>query len=280
MRILTCLVATLALACGGVNHASDGGGDVAEARDPTEVPVADRAPSADEAGALDGDVVPSPAKLTVTPTRIRIRTNTNNVRSGSAAIQNAGDSPTGPLVASFIGTDADTFGVMWLRGQEGLAPGEKGDFAITYDTSALTVDPVHGATLTATLVIADSGPGGSVAAVDVSIVIIVASRGLAIVGPPEMGTVALGTTGASLSFMVLNLDILSSGPLALSVSSTELSIADDTCTGTSLPPAEMCWFSLRFSPTAVGARWAILTAQGTEGDMVASQFISGMGVEP
>ena len=284
MRRMAGIVAAFALACGG-GSASDGGRDAAFAfadSSTADVGASDLASnaSATDAGAIDGGTIPSQAKLTVSPTSVVIRATADDNVAAVLQTKNSGGSPTGALLLSFVGPDADRFQVDFNVPEDGLLPGGGGNLGIAVNTPIAPPDPVLGTILTATLVIVDSGPGGSMATAHVTVFMIPASRNLTIVGPADMGTVALGESGASRSFWVVNSGTVDSGPLRVSLSTPELAITADACTGASLPASAMCSFSVQFSPTDLpGIHWAILTVQGTSEDMIASEFISGTAAE-
>jgi len=272
--------AVFALACGG-ESTSDGGRDAAfdfaDSSTP-DVGASDLASdvSATDVGAVDGGAIPDPAKVSVSPTSVVIRATADDYVAAILQTKNSGGSATGPLVLSLVGPDADSFHVDLNFPENGLPPGGSGNIGVAVNTPIAPPDPVLGTILTATLVIVDSGPGGSMATAYITAFIIPASRDLTIVGPADMGTVALGESSASRSFWVVNSSTVDSGPLRVSLSTPELAITADACTGTSLPASAMCSFSVQFSPTGLpGAHWAILTVQGTSEDMIASEFISG-----
>ena len=279
MRRLACIGAVFALACGGAST-SDGGRDAAFAFADSSTPdvgASDPASdaSATDVGAVDGGAMPSQAKVSVSPTSVVIRATADDYVAAVLQTKNSGGSPTGPLVLSFVGPDADRFHVDFNSPEAGLPPGGSGNLGVAVNTPIAPPDPVLGTTLTATLVIVDSGPGGSMATAHITAFIIPASRDLTIVGPADMGTVALGESGASRSFWVVNSSTVDSGPLRVSLSTPEFAITADACTGTSLPASAMCSFSVQFSPTDLpGIHWAVLTVQGTSEDMIASEFIS------
>ncbi len=294
MRLTACLLATLVVACGGGKAVSDAVVDTSAAADGGVADEASEGPALDgadneagddigtsETGGIDGGIS-NVAQLTATPSHASIHTTVDDSPSLIVEIKNTGGVASGPLIPSLIGPDADRFEVFEnsCSNQSGLQPGNTCSIFVTFDTRDLAPDPTLGTEANATLVVADSGPGGSVATTDIAITLVVASNGLSILGPPDMGTIPLGAAGASLTFIVANTGSADSGPLVVSLSSPELVESADTCTGNSLPMAATCSFAVQFLPTTLGTRWAVLTVQDSAGSSLASEFISGTCVGP
>jgi hypothetical protein len=276
MRPLACAAWVLILACDSGNRTTHAGTDGAIA-DGGRSNLGD---DTEETGASNIDA--GPPQLVVTPTTLFLQAMSpiGAWDSASLVIANPGGSPTGPLLASLSGPDVADFSLHRENCPSGLAPGQRCTSWIDFQPEDVQPDPNLGAEAHATLTIADSEPSGLVATVDITAVTLVASEGLALVGPPDMGKVQLGAAGDSLPFIVVNTGSDDSGALRISLSSPQFAKTVDQCSGNSLASAETCSFAVQFVPANLGFQWAILTIQGSAEHMVASEIVSGNGGGP
>jgi hypothetical protein len=272
-----CATLALVFACAGDKKAGntdvDGG-----VTDSGEVDLGD---DTGEAGGSSIDA--GPPQLTASPTSIFLQATATltDWPWASTVVANPGESATGPLLMSLAGPGSEQFELHRENCPVNLAPGRRCTIFLMFQTSDVPPNPDVGSEAHVTLTIADSGPSGRglTATVDITVVTIVTSEGLAILGPPDMGSVQLGTTGASLPFIVVNTGSSDSGALQISLSSPQFEKAADLCSGYSLAGAGTCSFAVRFVPTDLGFNWAILTVQGSEQLMVASSIISGNAID-
>ena len=95
----------------------------------------------------------------------------------------------------------------------------------------------------------------------------------------DLGTVPVGATGTATAFTVTNSGCAASGTLAVSVSSPEFVIADDTCTGASLAEGGSCAVTLSLKPATIGAKAAVLEVTNSSGNP-AVKTVTGAGVSP
>ena len=228
----------------------------------------------------DGGLTPTPAHLTVTPTQAFLQTTANASVELTVTVKTTGGLPSGTLLLSMTGPDASQFQIFQGNCPNGVAPGRSCAVFLTFLPPDTPPDPNLGAQASATLVVADSQAPDVVFPVEIDVVILVPSENLAILGPADMGTVVLGGSGANLPFIVVNTGTDESGPLQVSMASSQFTKTVDACTGISLPSAGTCSFSIQFSPSELGAERAILTIQGPSALGVASEIIAGTCVAP
>jgi hypothetical protein len=94
----------------------------------------------------------------------------------------------------------------------------------------------------------------------------------------DLGSALVGSTGTPVVFSLTNTGNSPSGPLAVSVSSSDFVIASDTCTGVSLAPrVGTCSVGIALRPATVGAKTATLTITDSSGNP-AIKTLTGMGV--
>jgi hypothetical protein len=237
----------------------------------------------DDIGETGGSSIDAgPPQLTASPTSIFLQATATvgDWPAASIVVANPGESATGPLLMSLAGPGSEQFELHRENCPTDLAPGRRCTVFLIFHTSDVPPDPDVGSEAHVTLTIADSGPYGRglTATVAITVVTIVPSEGLAILGPPDMGKVQLGATGASLSFIVVNTDSSDSGVLQISLSSPQFEKSADLCSGYSLAGGGTCSFAVRLVPADLGFGWAILTVQGSKQHMVASAIVSGNAI--
>ena len=272
MRLLGCVALALLWACDSGKKEADASvdGAITDTRTDLGSDLGEAGPSSIDAG---------PPLLTVAPGAIFLQTTAPGGDSPWASLQirNLGGSPTGELVMSLSGSGITPLTLHRENCMAGLFPARGCTIYISFEPKDVRPAPDLGAEYHATLTIADSEPSGLLATVDITAVAIVPSIGMAIVGPPDLGTVPLGTVGDSLPFILVNTASSDSGWLRLSLSSPQFLKTADLCSGYSLAPAGTCSFAVQFVPATLGFQWAILTVQGSAADTVASEIISGNG---
>jgi hypothetical protein len=276
MRQAIFMAVAVLLGCDGGNPGNDTGVDaIATTVDATS---SDAGQGVDSDIGIDGSG--SPARLAVTPTHALLQSIAGRWTMLSVVVENLGGTPTAPLLMSMSGPDANKFQIMRDNCPGGLDPGRRCTVFVDFEDPGAFPDPVFGLQESATLTVVDPVSADSQVTVDIDVVVLVASRGLAILGPPDMGTVEMGTAGPSLPFIVANTGTNESGPLQVSLSSQEFVKTDDACSGSSLAVAATCSFAAAFVPATPGSAWAILSVQSPRLDMVASEIISGTCLRP
>jgi hypothetical protein len=237
----------------------------------------DRANDTGTTGISGMDV--GPPQLVVSPASIFLQATTpvGALDSASFVIENPGGAPTGPLLLSMSVPDTTNLTLYPENCLAGLPPGGRCTAFLLFEPIDMDPDPALGAEIDATITISDSALSGLVATVEATAVALVPSEGLAILGPPDMGSIRPGSISGSLPFMVINTGSSNSGTLQLSISSPQFVKTVDQCSGNSLASADTCSFEIQFVPANLGFQWAILTAQGSAGSMVASEILSGSG---
>jgi hypothetical protein len=276
MRPLPVVAIALVLGCDGSKSTGDAAVDAVAA----EADAAD-GHEPDDAGSesgIDGGL--APARLTVTPANAVLQSVAGYGTGLEVVVKNAGGVATDSLLMSMTGPDADKFEIVRANCPAGLAAGDRCSVFVHFEHRYAYPPLPFGFQESATLTVVDPGPGGSAVTVDIDVIVLVASDNLAILGPPDMGTVKVGETGSSLPFIIVNTGTGESGALQVSLSSPDFVKTDDACSGSSLAVAATCSFAVRFVPTAPGTAWVILTVQSPRLDMVASEMISGTGVGP
>jgi len=185
-------------------------------------------------------------------------------------VANIGDFPTGDLTTAITGD-------------------HPADFQATSD--CLTLPAYATCTLTlsfappaaipavwrdATLVLADTSPGGSSVTVDLSGFVSTSKELVISPDIADLGQVTVGTKSAATTVSVLNPGSAPTGALSVKLDSNEFLLVGDTCTGTSLAGQESCVLSIAFAPTAVGLRGAVLVAVSA-GAQPAARMVTGKG---
>jgi hypothetical protein len=282
MRQTITIAVALILACDGGRKSNDASADAGMAdTGGSDMGNEGRASKdSDIDSDIDGGLAPTSAQLTVTPTQALLQTTADTSANLAVLVKNTGGLATGPLLMSMAGPDASEFQIFRENCPTGLDPGRSCAVFLTFEPPTISPDPNLGAQATARLMVVDSEASGSAVTVDIGVTILVASDVLAILGPTDMGTVPLGGSGANLPFIVVNTGTNESGPLQVSISSSQFGRTADACSGSFLASAATCTFSIQFSPTELGVQRAIVTVQGSANDGVASELIVGTCVAP
>jgi hypothetical protein len=272
MRPALCAALAVLFACDGSKHATVVDGAISDRGD------SNLGNDTGETGGVDIDA--GPPQLTVSPSRIFLQATTTDGRwpLGTVVLKNPGESPTGPLVMSFAGPNREAFELHRQNCPGGLSPSGACAVFVLFHAPDVLPQPEVGSEAHATLTIADSEASGLAGTVDITAVTVVPSEGLAIIGPPDMGVVRLGTTGDSLPFIVVNTGTSDAGTLRTSISSPQFVITLDLCSGYSLASVGTCSFAVQFAPATPAFQWAVLTVQGSAEHMLASEIVTGSGI--
>lgn len=97
---------------------------------------------------------------------------------------------------------------------------------------------------------------------------------LAISGPTDLGTIAVGYRGTPVTFIVTNTGGSASGTLRVLKSNNDSEISKEDCGGRSLRAGETCSFQVTFHPQSPGKESALLTV---DGDVSTEVLLWGMG---
>ena len=98
----------------------------------------------------------------------------------------------------------------------------------------------------------------------------------------EFGSVVMGAQSAEVRFDVSNGGGMAAGALTVALAGADaahFTISSDTCAGIPLGGAASCAVTLRFIPTTMGAKTAMLTVGGTPGGSV-NATLTGTGLMP
>jgi hypothetical protein len=185
-------------------------------------------------------------------------------------VANLGSVATGPLATTLAGAVTDfhiTQSTCLL-----LAPQAVCVVSVVFSPTASSPT-----TQKVTLTIVDTDVGGSAVSASLTGTAYPAYPLTITSGQSDLGQVLIGTTGASEVFSVSYAGNTPSGPLVVSLSSTELVLTSDTCSGTSLASGGGCNVSIALKPTTVGAKAATLSVVGTSG-APAIKALTGTGI--
>jgi hypothetical protein len=266
-------------ACGGSGPFS---AIVPDARLETDVPggagpdaslAADASPVRDAPLAEAGQPVP-PRQITIVPSTAATFAASVGQHSSpiTFSIPNAGSAPAGPLAITIAGAYAADFKAT-ATGCETIAPGDVCTISVVFTPSTLTAVPE-----TATLVVAETRPDGAIASVPLIGTAYSYDPLQITLASGDLGSVLVGSTGTPVVFSLTNTGDSPSGPLAVSVSSSDFVIATDTCTAVSLAPrVGTCSVGIALRPATVGAKTATLTITDSNGNP-AIKTLTGMGV--
>ena len=214
----------------------------------------------------------TPAKLVITPSTPQ--TFATSVGQTSSAVifnvANSGDMGTGALTVAIAGANASSFAASSTCTVLASLAG--------CTVSVVFKPPVASTTNeTATLTVTDTGPAASTVSVGLTGIAYSLPNPTITPTTSDLGSVLVGTTGASTTFTVTNSGDTSTGPLTATVSSAEFVITNDTCTGISLPKAASCAVSIALRPATIGAKNATLTISGPSGNP-AVKTLTGTGI--
>jgi hypothetical protein len=217
--------------------------------------------------------VQAPAKLVISPSSPQAFATTVNVPSSAVAfgVANSGDVATGAITVAVTGANAADF-TATATGCTILAPVAGCTISVVFAPKAASTTPETG-----NLVVTDTATGGS----SVTVVLngtVYAPSNLAITSTvTDLGSVLVGQTGSTVAFTVTNKGDTASGAVTVAVSSPEVVIVNDTCTGTSVAKGATCTIGLALKPANAGAKTAILTV--TPGNGAAAVInVTGTGL--
>ena len=190
-------------------------------------------------------------------------------------VANAGDTAVGPVTFEISGTNADEFAATGI-GCDLIAPGAACAISVVFTPKAITATAA-----TASLVVTGPGPDFSTVTVQLS------GQGLVGANPllltpvtSDLGSVAVGTTGPSVTFTLRYSgecpgDVM--GPFTVTLSSTELVVTDETCSTSVLSQGGACIIGIALRPTTAGAKSATLSVTPPWG-APAVKMLTGTGV--
>ena len=205
--------------------------------------------------------------VTVAPTALSFGTVHVGTTSGSLmlTLHNPGTIPT-PSIGTTTMTGADA-----------------AEFSITSDTcNGLVLGAMSDCTLTVTY--SPNGVGARSATITVAPFVTVPISGTGealtiVTTPAEFGAITVGQTSLVQTLTVTNVAANAVGPLASSRAGnhpTEFVLGTDTCNGTTLAPAATCTIDVRFAPTVVGPRNALVRLM-TGTTIIADGILRGTG---
>jgi hypothetical protein len=190
-------------------------------------------------------------------------------------VPNASDTAWGPLTLEITGTDALDF-TATATGCDVIAPGAACAIAVAF---APRIDYVYE---TASLLVI--GPAPDFPAATVSLIGFFGSvpNPLTLTPPSgELGSVAVGTTGPSVTF-TLSYDPFCpgepGGPFTVTVTSLEFVVTGETCSTSVLPAGGTCTVSVALRPASAGPKTATLVAT-PPGDNAGVKTLTGTGVD-
>jgi hypothetical protein len=97
----------------------------------------------------------------------------------------------------------------------------------------------------------------------------------------DLGSVAIGTTGPSVTFTLhysrYRSGDVAMGPFAITLSSAEFVITDDTCSTSVIPDGGTCTISIALRPISVGAKSATLIVAPLSGNLL-GKTLTGTGI--
>ena len=218
--------------------------------------------------------VQSPAKLVVSPSTPQSLVCSSPLPSPLRfGVANSGDGPTGTITAEITGPAADAFEIK--NACSILAPLAGCVVSVICTRYADYGDPTQ-----ATLVVADTGVGGSSVAVSLSNAGLGGPDALTILpATSDLGSAVVGETGASTSFTGVKRTYGETGSLRVSVSNIEFVITYDTCSGVSLDRDGSCTFSVALKPVTAGVKTAVVTVTGEVGGP-GQRTLTGTALEP
>jgi hypothetical protein len=208
-----------------------------------------------------------PAAIAVSPSTAPLGSVVQGAVGADVAltVTNTGAVTTGTLATQLQGSNADQFavGTDGCSGQT-LAAGA----SCTIDVHAAPKATGTAGPIQASLQIGGS-PGGTTAATLTATA--VAAAGLTVTPTSQaMGTVAAGTNGWDMPFVVQNTGGSTSGTLKATLggaNATQFALGADACSGQTLPAGQSCTVNVHFAPGAsvLGTQQGTLTVAGTPG---------------
>jgi hypothetical protein len=217
----------------------------------------------------------NPAKLVITPSTPQSFAASVGQTSSpiTFSVANAGDMPTGTLIGGLSGPDASNFRLASFSCLV-LAPLASCSLSVVFEPKAAD----GGASRTALLTVSD--PSGARSTVSVSLSGTLSQPTTLAISPStqDLGATVVGTTGTATTFTVVNNGNVSSGTLAVALSSDEFTLTHDTCSGAVLVKDGSCTLAVALKPVAPGAKSAILTVMGLNVVPPATANITGIGL--
>jgi hypothetical protein len=219
-------------------------------------------------------VAQNPAKLVISPSSAQSFVATAGTSSTAItfAVANAGDLPTGLIAATLAGADATDFTVasnncLVLSALAGCT------LSVAFESGTSETQ----ANRQASLIVTDTGDGASMVSVPLTGTVVPPAVFSISMVNEDLGAVAVGATGPSATITVRNTGDTTSAPLAVSVSSPEFVLSNDTCTGIALAKDALCTVDITLKPTSAGAKIAtfFVTSSSTE---TTAKTVSGTGV--
>jgi hypothetical protein len=176
-------------------------------------------------------------------------------------VTNAGDTDVGPVTVKITPADATDF-TATATGCDLIAPGSACTISVVFTASTV-------GTKTASLVVTGPAPDFWTASV-----LLVGGGSMPnpfslTPGTYDLGSVAVGTTGPSVTYTLLYSGTACSGaadiigPFTVTLSSTEFVITDDTCSTSVVPTGGTCTLSVALRPTSTGGKDALLSLTST-----------------
>ena len=213
------------------------------------------------------------AKLAISPATVAFAAAVNAESSAVVLnVVNIGGVSTGALNASITGADAIDFKIV------------ANDCMLLDSASFCAISVVFAprsantSSKTARLTVQDNNDAGGSAVQATLTGTVYSPPTLAITSAQsDLGSVPVGATGAATVFTVTNSGDAASGPLEVSVTSSEFAIVGDACTGVPLAKDRSCTVSLALKPTTLGTKSATLQVAGTSGSP-AIKTITGSGI--
>ncbi len=188
-------------------------------------------------------------------------------------VTNSGTLATGALTTSLGGVQPGQFQITTNTCMAALMPAATCAIEVKFAPAApgaksavLSVSGTPGGTVSAAL----SGQGSANAALAISPTL------------ADLGSVIVGSSSDAFQFRVVNGGGVPSGALMTALAgpdSAAFSLVADGCTGRQLLPGGDCLLSVRFTPSAAGARSAILTVAGLPGGTTAAA-VTARGLTP
>ena len=214
------------------------------------------------------------AHLMISPDSAQTFTTTVGVPSAAAtfAVANSGDTEVGPVAAAITGADADDF-TFTATGCDHLASLAGCTIAVVWTPRA-----VRTSNETATLVV--TGPSPDLLTATVSLVgvgCLCPSPTTITPSASDLGSVAVGTTGPSVTYTVTNSSSIAQGPFTIDLSNSEFVLTSETCSTTVLSAGGTCNLGIALRPSSTGDKSATLTVTPTSGSP-AAKTLTGTGV--
>lgn len=214
----------------------------------------------------------APAQLTLAPSMqdFGAVAQTNASTTANFSVGNSGEVATG--MPSFSTGASTEFAVLSNTCGASIGPGGMCTVTVRFD-------PVSLGTRNGTLT-ASATPGGSVMASLTGQGVLPGTLAIA-PGSRDFGSILIGQSGGTQVFTVSNTGGAATSALTVSIggASSSYTLANDTCTGNSLPVSGSCTVQVNFTPQAAGPLSAFVQATATTGGTVQAT-LSGAGLRP